>query len=361
MASPAVLAILENLRAKYREQVKYQCEQSLWEFVKAFWHIVEPANELIPGWVPEAICEHLQALSDGRVQRLIVNVPPGCMKSLLSCVFFPAWEWGPRNMPSMRYAAFSYTSTLTERDNGRLMHLCSSQLYQDFWGDRFKLAGGKVKVENSETGWKLATSIGGVGTGERADRLLLDDLNNVKEAESKAIMESTNQWIREVMPTRLNHLSKSAIVAIQQRTSEEDCTGTLVANRDDWTWLMIPMRYDAARHCATDIGWSDPRTTEGELCWPERFPPKEIEALEREMGPYAVAGQLQQSPSPRGGGIIKDEWWQKWPTKRVPPLDYCIASLDTAMTEKESSDYSALTVWGCFQAAGTIIGDEFQG
>ena len=166
------------------------------------------------------------------------------MKSLLSCVFFPAFEWGPRNMPSMRYAAFSYTSTLTERDNDRLMHLISHPRYREFWGDNFTAYGGQVKVKNDHTGWKLATSLSGVGTGERADRLLLDDLNNVKEAESKAILESTNKWIREVMPTRLNHLAKSAIINIQQRTAEDDATGTLVSARDDWTWLMIPMLYD---------------------------------------------------------------------------------------------------------------------
>lgn len=338
-----------------------ECEEDLYEFVKTFWHVVEPANPLIPGWVMEAVCSHLMAVSYDTIQRAIINVPPGCSKSLLSCVFFPAWEWGPRNMPSLRYAAFSYTSTLTERDNGRLLHLISSPLYQDYWGERFSVSGGKIKITNSETGWKLATSISGVGTGERADRLLLDDLNNVKESESRAILDNTNRWIREVMPTRLNHLDRSAIIAIQQRTAEDDCTGTLVAGRDDWTWLMIPMRYEPDRHCETAIGWSDPRTEEGELCWPERFSPEATKALEREMGEHAWHGQMQQSPKPRGGGIIKDEWWQPWPNPNTPPIDYCIASLDTAMTEKESSDYSALTIWGSFQAAGTVVGGELMG
>jgi len=361
MANPAIMRVLNDMRAKRKQQIKAECEANLYQFVKHFWHIVEPANPLIEGWVMEAICEHLQAVTEGRILRLIINVPPGCSKSLLSCVFFPAWEWGARGMTSIRYASFSYTSTLTERDNGRLLHLISSPLYQEYWGERLKVFGGKVKVENNNTGWKLATSIGGVGTGERADRLLLDDLNNVKESESKAILTTTNQWIREVMPTRLNHLARSSIIAIQQRTSEEDCTGTLVAARDDWCWLMVPMKYDPMRHCSTEIGWSDPRTVEGELCWPERFPPDEVAKLEREMGPYAWAGQMQQSPSPRGGGIIKTEWWQDWPSKQTPPLDYIVASLDTAMTEKEESDYSALTVWGSFQDSGAIIGDEFGG
>jgi predicted phage terminase large subunit-like protein len=360
MIHPALERTLLDLRAQHREMTIRRCEESLFEFVRTFWHIVEPSNPLIEGWVMEAICQHLQAVSEDEIQRAIVNVPPGCSKSLLSCVFFPAWEWGPRNMPSMRYAAFSYTSTLTERDNWRLLQLIQSPLYRDYWGDRFSISGGKIKILTDATGWKLATSISGVGTGERADRLLLDDLNNVKESESRAILDSTNQWIREVMPTRLNHLDRSAIIAIQQRTAEDDCTGTLVSGRDDWTWLMIPMCFEPDRHCTTSIGWTDPRTEEGDLCWPERFSPAAVKALEREMGDYAWHGQMQQSPKPRGGGIIKDEWWQQWASPHPPPLDFCIASLDTALTEKESSDYSALTIWGSFQAAGNVIGGELR-
>jgi predicted phage terminase large subunit-like protein len=344
-----------------KQHRRQRAEESLYDFVKQYWHIVEPSNPMIEGWLMDAICLHLSAITTGDILRLIVNVPPGSSKSLLSSVFWPAWEWGPRNMASMRYAAFSYSSSLTERDNDRMMNLITSPEYRENWGDRFGVYGGNIKVKNTKTGWKLATSVAGVGTGERGDRLILDDLNNVKEVESEAIRNNTNQWIREVMPTRLNHLAKSAVVAIQQRTHEEDCTGTLVSSRDDWTWLMVPMRYDPFRHCTTSIGWSDPRTVEGEICWPERFPEESIAPLEREMGPYAWAGQMQQSPSARGGGIIKREWWQDWTAKNTPPLDFIIASLDTAMTEKEEADYSALTVWGSWQDSGSIVGDEYGG
>jgi predicted phage terminase large subunit-like protein len=361
MAHPLLERTLKDLRAKRKLQIKEQCEADLYAFVKHFWHIIEPSNPMIEGWVMEAICQHLQAVNEGIIRRIIINVPPGCSKSLLSCVFFPAWEWGPRNMPSTRYAAFSYTSTLTERDNGRLMHLMENELYQEYWGDRVKVSGGKVKVENDHTGWKLATSISGVGTGERADRLLIDDLNNVKEAESRAILDATNQWIREVMPTRLNHLARSSIIAIQQRTSEEDCTGTLLDGRSDWCWLVIPMRYEPDRHCTTEIGWTDPRTIKDEFCWPERFPPDEVEKLEREMGSYAVAGQLQQRPSPRGGGLIKDDWWKTWERKHTPGMNFIIAALDTAATEKDGSDYTALVIFGCWEDGGNIVGDENGG
>jgi len=138
------------------------------------------------------------------------------------------------------------------------------------------------------------------------------------------------------------------------------------------------MRYEPQRHCRTSIGWSDPRTEEGELAWSERFPLEEVERLEAELGPYAASGQLQQLPSPRGGGIIKVESWQLWPpsddgsgegwitrcdSSGIPLLDndgvpqrmmvfpdwlYLIVSVDTAYTAKEENDWSACTTWGLF-------------
>ena len=66
------------------------------------------------------------------------------------------------------------------------------------------------------------------------------------------------------------------------------------------------------------------------------------------MGPYATAGQFQQEPTPRGGGVIKREWWQLWEGDAFPPVDYIIASIDTAYTTKSENDPSAMTIWGVF-------------
>jgi len=322
------------------------CEASLATFVQTFWSAVEPANKLVWGDIIDAVCVHLQSVTEGKTRRLIINVPPGCTKSLTTNVFWPAWEWGPRNMPHMRYISASYSVGLTERDNQRLLQVVLSPLYRYYWGDRFSITHqGVTKVQNDKTGWKLATSVGGIGTGERADRVLIDDANNVKDVESDAVRNSTNQWLTEVMPSRLNVPARSAIVNIQQRTHEEDATGTLLAGPEDWTHLMIPMRYDPGRRCETEIGWEDWRSEEGELAWPQRFPEREVKLLAATLGPYAESGQLQQSPSPRGGGIIRYEWWQEWEPKESPPASFILGSLDTAIKEGEQNDYYAVTYW----------------
>lgn len=126
---------------------------------------------------------------------------------------------------------------------------------------------------------------------------------------------------------------------------------------------MLPMEFDPDRRCATSLGFEDPRETEGELLFPARFPREVVERDKQVMGPWASAGQLQQAPTPRGGGIIKRSYWQLWDdaeaqaqhlmdANKYPPMEYIIASLDPAYTEKKENDPSALTVWGVWQKGG---------
>ena len=280
--------------------------------------------------------------------------------SLATDVFWPAWEWGPMNMPHLRYVTFSYSASLTERDNGRFRDLLISREYQELYGDRFKLRKiGETRVTNDKMGWKLASSVGGVGTGERGDRVLLDDPHNVKEVESDTVRDETVRWFRESMSNRLNN-DASAIVIIMQRLHEIDVSGTILAEGFDYCHLMIPMEYDEDRYPpdyqGTDIGWIDPRESLDELAWPERFSEAKVVTLKKELGPYAYAGQYQQSPVARGGGIFKRDWWHVWePTdSKWPTFDYLVGSLDSAFTAKEENDPSGMTVWGIFKGTSGL-------
>lgn len=312
------------------------------------------------------MCRHLEAITFGDLTRLLVNVPPGFMKSLLVNVFWPAWEWGPMGLSSMRYVAFSYASSLTERDNGKFRDLILSAEYQALWGHVFELRTvGVTKIENNKTGWKLASSIGGVGTGERGDRVLLDDPHNVKEAESETVRGDTTRWFVETMSNRLNDLDESAIIVIMQRVHEADVSGVIIGTTGSmgYAHLMIPWDYDDSpgRHCVTPIGWEDPRTQDGEPAWPERFSANAMSVFRRH--PFMWSAQYQQAPVPRGGSIIKDAWWEMWGKEQaqkcglewssekagrreMPAFDFVIGSLDTAYTKDKENDYSALTIWG---------------
>lgn len=357
--------------AKLQEREVY--EARLIDFAEYIWPVVEPAIPFVRGWAIEAIAEHLQAVTEGHIRRLLMNVPPGFTKSLMTDVFWPAWEWGPRNMPWLRYVCSSYSNHLTERDNMRCRNIVISDRYQKMWSSRFKISNEqftKIKFANDRTGWKLATSVGGIGVGERGDRFIIDDPNNTMDMESEQVRDTTNLWFTEVVPDRLNNPQKSAIVIIQQRLHEDDVSGIALSREMGYTHLCIPMEYDpivyvngfdADRQIKTFIGdavyqvpkedifWADPRQFDGELAWPNRFTEQVCSELKRDKGPYAWAGQYQQSPEPRGGAIIKREFWQDWTEDRFPPLEYILASVDTASTDKEENDPSALTIWGVFR------------
>lgn len=359
MDSTSVLVRAGLKIAKIQEAARY--EGGLMDFAEYVWPVVEPAVPFVRGWAIEAIAEHLEAVTKGHIQKLLMNVPPGFTKSLLTDVMWPAWEWGPRNKPWLRYICASYSSHLTERDNMRCRNIVISDRYRKMWGHRFGISNEqftKIKFANDHTGWKLATSVGGIGTGERGDRVIVDDANNPLEMEFEATRNHTNMWFTEILPDRLNNPKESAIVVIQQRTHEDDVSGTALSRNMGYTHLMIPMEYDSSRHCKTFLGWNsdgsekfweDPRKRDGELAWPERFTEQIVNDLQRDKGPYAFHGQYQQSPEPRGGSIIKRDFWQLWEQKHYPPFEFILASIDTAFTAKEENDASALTVWGIFR------------
>lgn len=328
----------------------------LMHFVRYFWHVLEPNKPLIDGWVMHAICMHLEAVTRGEIKRLLINVPPGFAKSVIVNCFWPAWEWSAAGMPHLRYVTFAYASHLTERDNGRFRDVLRSQAFKELWSDVFTLtADGVVKPTNDARGWKFSSSIDGVGTGERGDRVLCDDIHNIREGESEKIRSGTVQWVKEGMSNRLNDMQTDAIVGIGQRVHELDASAAMLED-DDYVHLMVPMEYDPSRHCSTVIGWEDPRTEYGELAWPERFPQHVVTKLKRTLGPYAYSAQYQQAPEPRGGGILKRDWWGTYELAVGEPFrhqfEYILASLDPAFTAKQENDASGFTCWGVYYEKG---------
>jgi predicted phage terminase large subunit-like protein len=366
----AALAEKRRRIAKAEHQTRgYRDEDGGWQagllsFVRYFWHVLEPGTPFVDGWVLEAICEHLEAVTYGEITNLLINVFPGAMKSLLTNVFWPAWEWGAMDLAHLRYVTFSYSSSNTERDNQRFGDLVSSPDYQAMYPHVVIRQNGMTMVSNRKHGWKLASSVTGSVTGKRGNRAICDDLNNVKESESKAVMDETNRWFRESLSSRLNSMETDAKIVISQRVSEADVSGEILRLQLPYCHLCIPMEYvwqadDNGEPYTTQIGWVDPRwrpnqeDCEGELAWTDRFSERSVQSLKIELGPYATASQLQQTPEARGGGLIKREWWMPaeiyMTGRKFPPFDYIVASLDGAYTEEEKNDPSALTIWGVFQ------------
>jgi len=292
---------------------------SLHEFVRQAWLHLEPDVAFVDNWHIHALCEHLEAALDGRISQLLVNVPPGCMKSLLTSVFLPMWAWGPRQMPATRWMFISYDQKLSSRDSRKCRTLSRSDWYQKSWGHVFRIVADqnqKWRFDNDAHGWRIATSVGGLGTGEHPDILVADDFLNAAQAKSETERTSRIEWWDATIPTRGVSRGVRRIV-IGQRLHEDDLCGHLLAE-GGWEHICLPMEFEPGRMKPTSLGWTDSRQQPGELLWPALFPRERVDETIRTMRPHHAAGQLQQRPSAPQGEIFKREWFQLVSLEELP-------------------------------------------
>lgn len=320
--------------------VQQRCE-SLIGFVREAWPVLFGDVPYVHGWHIELICTHLEAITRGKMldagldNRLLANVPPSSMKSLLVCVFWPAWEWGPCGLQRMQYIVTSFRDDFCLRDARRMRTIVISSWYQRHWPITL-VRESEHDFENSAGGRRQAVPFGSL-TGGKADRLILDDPHSVDGAESEKDRDKAVMRFRESATTRLNDPKRSAIVVIMQRLHEKDISGTIIALKLPYVHVMLPMRFEPERRCITPFG-EDRRSIEGELLFPERFPAEVVDRDERTMGAHATAGQHQQRPSPRGGLLFKTHWFKI--VKAVPATCHRVRGWDLAASISEGSAYT---------------------
>ena len=334
-----------------RERDRRDAQRDLLSFTRQSFDIIEPGQEFCDNWHLHVIAEHLMAVTRGEVRNLVINIPPGCMKSILTSVAWPAWEWA--NDPTVRIMGASYGADLAIRDASKTRDIITSEWFRERWPEVIIKLGSdqKTKYELTGGGWRMATSVGGRATGEHPDRKIVDDPHNAKQAESDAERESALTWFDRTLSTRGQSRGASTVV-VMQRLHEKDVTGHILSDLTGYTHLCIPMEYDGVRR-KTFLGAYDPRTKPGELLWPEMFNEASVTELKQLLGSYGAAGQLQQDPRPAEGGILKTKHFQLWPAdSALPPFEYILQSYDCAFTEKTSGDPTACTVWAVFTHQG---------
>jgi hypothetical protein len=273
-----------------------KARRRLHEFVVQAWTILEPETPYVDGTHVRAVCDHLQAVTQGRISNLIVNIPPGHAKSLLTAVFWPAWVW--IDHPEARWLFSSHREPLATRDSLKCRRLIESAWYQERWRARYQLTNDqnqKSRFENTRTGYRVVVPMS-AGTGERGDYVVVDDPHSVDQAESDTERRSAVEWWNGSMATRLNDLSRGHKVVIMQRLHEADLTGDLLV-KGGYDLLCLPAEFEPERRCATSIGWNDSRQKVGELLWPEKVSQVDLDSLKVTLGSYRYAGQYQQRPS----------------------------------------------------------------
>lgn len=337
---------------------------SLRRFVYGGWSQVEPAT-LVRGYHMDAICDHLAYVTLGDIRQLFINISPRTSKSLLTCVFWPAWDW--LQNPSTQFLTASYALQLSIRDCLRSRRLIDSAWYQERWGHEFAFSFDdklKRQYSNDKGGRRIAIATESTTTGEGGNRLVVDDPHNATEVESDAIRIGTHDWWDHAMANRLNQPDKDAWVVCGQRTGADDLFGHILNTQDnsDLVHLVLPNEYRTKYHCTTKLPqsdkviFSDPRKEEGELLAPTRISEKTTARFKRIMkAKYHL--QYQQDAEAGDGAILARKFWNLWEGEE-PELDLLVSFYDTAFEEKEENDYSARTDWGVFRHRQKVVRED---
>lgn len=344
------------LQERARRRERKRLEQSLAAFVRAAWHVVEPACTL--DWSPhlDAMCLHLEAVTSGKIQNLAITIPPGCTKSITVSVMWPAWMWTTK--PGLRYLCAANDIGISIRDSVACRRLIDSEWFQERWSDVFQLTTDQnVKgwYENTRRGHRISTSVGGSIVGKKGDILLGDDLDDAKKVLSETERHNVHTWWDHGFFNRVNNHVTGRRVVIGQRTHDEDTIGHWLQT-GDVVELRIPEEFEPEHACETPIGWCDWRTEAGELLRPARFGPKQIDEAKKRLGTMGYAAQHQQRPRSKDGYRFKEHWFGHYRWK----ADYAIlddgyyfipnewmrfATVDPAASEKTTADWTVISSW----------------
>jgi predicted phage terminase large subunit-like protein len=308
---------------------------------------LNPQAAFAPNWHLEIIAAKLTEVRHGKIRRLIINLPPRHLKSLMASIAFPAWFLGLD--PSVQVLCVSYAQDLADK----LARDCRSIMMSPWYRQLFptRLAAHRQAVQEFITtrqGYRLATSTGGVLTGRGADIILIDDPLKPEEALSDAQRQAANEWYDHTLYSRQNDKQRGAIVIIMQRLHEDDLVGHVLA-QEAWEVLSFPAIAEADETQEIETIWGPQCFTrrQGEALHPDREPLETLARIRRTIGEYNFAGQYQQSPAPLGGGLVKAEWFKRYRENELPErFERIVQSWDTANKATELSDFSVCTTWG---------------
>jgi predicted phage terminase large subunit-like protein len=175
------------------------------------------------------------------------------------------------------------------------------------------------------------------------------------------------RWFSETLPTRVNDQETTPFVVIMQRVHERDISGFILAKKLGYTHLCLPMEYEPD-HPHKSTRFTDPRTQAGDLLWPERFSRESIEEMKRTFrafgGTYAEAGQLQQRPAPRGGGMFQRKDFKiidALPAAAVDPVVQRARGWDLASSVDKHAAWSVGVLMARLRSGAIVIEDVRRG
>jgi len=325
------------------EKSKRLCSKSFSEFTKQSWHITEPCTEYMHNWHIDLISEYLTACREGQIKRLLINIPPRHMKSILGTVNFPCWVW--TSQPEKKFITLSYSIDLSTKHSLDRRTIIQSEWYKKRFGVELSEDQNlKTQYKNTKMGQMLSTSIFGTIVGEGADCIIVDDPLNPRQAASDIERESATNVFRNTLYTRLNNKKTGVIIVIMQRLHENDVSGYLLES-GGWEHLKIPAVNEVRTTYHSPVSNTDITREPGQLIWEEREDQTIIDSMKINMGSYTFSGQYQQEPAPTEGGMIKRHWFNYY-DKTPEHFDEMLQSWDLTFKDSIGSDFVCGQVWG---------------
>ena len=295
-------------------------------------------KEMWPGFVHgrhhALMAKKFEEIAEGKLKRLIINMPPRHTKSEFASNMLPAWFLG--NHPGKKVIQCSNTAELAVGFGRKVRNLVDSEQYAKIFPNVSLRSDSKAagRWATNHGGDYFAIGVGGTVTGKGADLLIIDDPHSEQEARlaqgDPTVFDSVYEWYTSGPRQRLQ--PGGAIIIVMTRWSDKDLTGKVIKNdATDWEIIELPAIMPS-----------------GKALWPEFWSLNELEALKEELPAYKWNAQYQQKPTGEEGAIVKRDWWKRWESDRAPFCEFVIQSWDTAFTKSQRSDYSACTTWGVF-------------
>jgi len=319
------LDILKSARKKKESKIR----TDFMTFVKHMW------PEFIEGSHHKDMADAFNRIREGKLKRLIVNMPPRHTKSEFASFFLPAWMIG--NNPALKIIQATHTAELAVRFGRKAKTLMDSEEYKNVFTTRLredsKAAG---RWETDKGGEYFAVGVEGAVTGRGADLLIIDDPHSEQDAYSTTAYDKAYEWYTSGPRQRLQ--PGGAIVLVMTRWNTKDLTAQLLNaaakenKADQWELIEFPAIMPS-----------------GDPLWPEYWKLDDLLSVKASAGIAKWNAQYMQNPTAEEGAIIKREWWKNWDKDYIPALEHVIQSYDTAFLKKETADYSAITTWGVFR------------
>ena len=319
--------------AEYQASLKREKAQiDFMKFVKAMW------PGFIDGRHHKVMAKKFEEIAEGKIRRLIINMPPRHTKSEFASYMLPAWFLG--KYPNKKIIQCSNTAELAVGFGRKVRNLVDSEQYAQIFPNVTLRSDSKAagRWSTSGNGEYFAIGVGGTVTGKGADLLIIDDPHSEQEAALAAgdpsVFDKVYEWYTSGPRQRLQ--PGGSIVVVMTRWAKRDLTGKILQSMIDkdgehWEVINFPAILPS-----------------GNPLWPEFWSLAELEALQLELPTPKWNAQYQQSPTSEEGAIVKREWWKEWKEDNPPRCEFIIQSWDTAFTKSERSDYSACTTWGVF-------------